>query len=196
MAARLITGTGGNLSIVDKHRKYIAISPSAMAYDRMTPEDVVICDLKGHLIAGHHKPSSEIQCHLAFYHQRPDVGAVVHTHSIYATTFACLNREIPAIHYLIGYCGEKIPLAPYATAGSKAMARLAGESIGGANAVLLANHGLMAVGADMAKAFNVAEVVEMMARLYYQSLCIGQPHILNHAEISELVDLFEDYGKP
>jgi L-fuculose-phosphate aldolase len=195
LSAQLTTGTGGNLSILNTTSKLIAISPSAIPYDVMQPEDVVIVDFKGNIVEGKCKPSSELNFHLALYHKRSDIQAIVHTHSIYATTFACLNQEIPAVHYLIGFCGEKVPLAPYATFGSEALAKNTAESIGTDNAVLLANHGLVAVGPDLASAFNVAEEIEMVARLYYQSLCIGKPRILNQDEMSEVIEKFKHYGK-
>jgi L-fuculose-phosphate aldolase len=193
VAARLTTGTGGNLSIADRKHGLVAISPSAMEYHRMRPEDVVVLDLDGRPVEGDRKPSSELGFHLALYAKRPDVNAVVHTHSIYATTFACLNLEIPAVHYLIGFCGEKVPLAPYATFGSKALARHVAESIGTANAVLLANHGLVSVGKDLPAAFTVAEEIEMVARICFQAKCIGTPRILNAKEMAEVMEKFKTY---
>lgn len=195
ITAQLTTGTGGNLSIRNSAAKLIAISPSAVPYDMMRPEDVVVVDDDGNIIEGKCKPSSELGFHLALYQKRPDIKSVVHTHSTYATTFACLNQEIPAVHYLIGFCGEKVPLAPYSTFGTEALARNTAESIGNANAVLLANHGLVAVGEDVAMAFNVAEEIEMVARLYYQTLCIGTPRILSHEEMDEVLEKFKTYGK-
>ncbi len=196
VSAQLTTGTGGNLSLLEPNSKCIAISPSAVSYDAMQPEDVVIVDLNGNRVDGDRKPSSELSFHLALYHKRPDIRAVVHTHSIYATTFACLNKEIPAVHYLIGFCGEKVPLAPYATFGTQTLANNTAEAIGQYNAVLLANHGLVTVGVDLAAAFNVAEEIEMVARLYYQTLCIGTPNILDGEEMAEVLEKFKSYGKP
>lgn len=191
--SRLTTGTGGNLSIFDREHRLLAISPSAMEYHHMQPEDVVVLDSEGHRIEGHRKPSSELGFHLALYAKRPDINAVVHTHSIYATTFACLNMEIPAVHYLIGFCGDKVPLAPYATFGSESLARNVADSIGNANAVLLANHGLVSVGFDLAAAFTVAEEIEMVARIYFQAKCIGSPRILTQNEMAEVIEKFKTY---
>jgi L-fuculose-phosphate aldolase len=191
--SRLTTGTGGNLSIFDRQHRLLAISPSAMEYQRMQPEDVVVLDSEGHRVEGHRKPSSELGFHLALYAKRHDINAVVHTHSIYATTFACLNMEIPAVHYLIGFCGDKVPLAPYATFGSETLARNVADSIGNANAVLLANHGLVSVGHDLAAAFAVAEEIEMVARIYFQARCIGSPHILTQNEMAEVMEKFKTY---
>jgi L-fuculose-phosphate aldolase len=194
VAARLTTGTGGNLSLLDRNRGLFAISPSAMEYHRIRPQDVVVLDLDGRVVEGQRKPSSELGFHLALYAKRPDVNAIVHTHSIYATTFACLHEEIPAVHYLIGFCGTRVPLAPYATFGSEALARNVAEAIGGANAVLLANHGLVSVGQDLPKAFAVAEEIEMVARIYYQARCIGSPRILSDEEMAEVIEKFKTYA--
>jgi L-fuculose-phosphate aldolase len=109
---RLTTGTGGNLSAIDRRSRRVAITPSGLDYFEMTPDDVVMCDLQGNVKQGRRKPSSEINFHLALYHHRADIGAVVHTHSVYASTLACLHLEIPAVHYLVGFSGANVPLAP------------------------------------------------------------------------------------
>ncbi|MDX2440800.1 MAG: class II aldolase/adducin family protein [Desulfobacterales bacterium] len=111
----LTTGTGGNLSIIDRNSGRVAVSPSGIEYAALQPEDVVLTDLDGNIQEGDCKPSSELGFHLSVYRQRQDVQAVVHTHSPYATTIACLGWEIPAVHYLVGFAGEKVPIAPYAT---------------------------------------------------------------------------------
>ena len=111
VSAGLTTGTGGNLSLVCRRRGLIAISPSGVDYAVMQPQDVVLVDLEGRTREGDLKPSSELGFHLILYHQRPDAGAVVHTHSVYATTLACLGWELPAVHYLVGFAGRKVPMA-------------------------------------------------------------------------------------
>jgi len=93
---RLTTGSGGNMSVIDRKAGRLAITPSGMDYFSITPEDIVVCDLQGNPPPGARKPSSEMPIHLQAYAGRPDIGAVVHTHSVYATTLACLHREIPA----------------------------------------------------------------------------------------------------
>jgi L-fuculose-phosphate aldolase len=196
MAARhLTTGSGGNLSAIDRKRQRIAITPSGMDYDVMTPGDIVVCDLKGLVVEGRCKPSSELLFHLALYGHRKDIGAVVHTHSVYATTIACLHREIPAVHYLVGFAGSKVPLAPYATFGTSALAQNIVQTIGGQNAVLLANHGLVAVGRDLAAAFNVAEEIEFVSQIYYQTLSAGEPKLLTQNQMDEALIKFKSYGQ-
>jgi L-fuculose-phosphate aldolase len=196
LAAGLTTGTGGNLSWCDRRRGLIAVSPSGVAYDKMTGADVAVVDLGGARVDGRLAPSSELPFHLALYRHRPDVAAVVHTHSVYATTLACLHWEIPAVHYLVGFAGPKVPLAPYATYGTEALARNVVEAIGEANAVLLANHGMIAVGADPEKAFAVAEEIELVARVYYQARCVGTPCLLPDDEMQRVMERFKSYGKP
>jgi L-fuculose-phosphate aldolase len=159
IAARLTSGTGGNLSIFDRDRGLIAISPSGVEYDAMAPSDVPIVDRDGAAVDGSRKPSSELDFHRSLYRTRADIRAVVHTHSVYATTMACLHWEIPAVHYLVAFSGHKVPLAPYATFGTPELARYVAESIGECNALLLANHGLVAVGANLDTAFAVAEEI-------------------------------------
>jgi L-fuculose-phosphate aldolase len=196
LAAGLTTGTGGNLSGCDRRRGLVAVSPSGVAYDRLTAGDVAVVDLDGRRVEGALAPSSELPFHLALYRHRPDVAAVVHTHSVYATTLACLHWEIPAVHYLVGFAGPKVPLAPYATYGTEALARGVVDAIGSANAVLLANHGMIAVGADLEKAFAVAEEIELVARIYYQARAVGTPRILPDDEMQRVMERFKSYGKP
>jgi L-fuculose-phosphate aldolase len=194
ISAGLTTGTGGNLSIVDRGRSAVAISPSGVAYETMTPEDVVVMDIDGHVRHGRRKPSSEWPFHLALYRKRPDFNAVVHTHSIYATTLACLHWDIPAVHYLVAFSGKKVPCAPYATFGSDELARCVSEAMTETNAALMANHGLAAAGKDLPAAFAVAEQIELVARIYYQARCAGTPEILPEAEMTRVITKFGGYG--
>ena len=193
--ARLTSGTGGNLSIFNPGAGLIAISPSGIEYDDMQAGDVPVLDVSGQVVAGSRKPSSELGFHLALYRKRSDIRAVVHTHSVYATTMACLNWEIPAVHYLVAFSGHKVPLAPYATFGSNELAENVADTIGDYNAVLLANHGLVTVGPNLATAFAVAEEIELVARIYYQTKCIGEPVILPRSEMSRVMEKFAVYGQ-
>ena len=192
---RLAVGSGGNLSVIDRGAGRIVITPSGIPYYDLAAEDIVVCDRQGRAVEGRRKPSSEVGFHAALYDHRPDIGAVVHTHSVYATTLACLHMEIPAVHYLVGYAGAKVPLAPYATFGTPALARSLVDSAGQANAVLLANHGLVTCGADLPAAFTVAEEIEFVARIYYQTLTVGQPQVLNEAQMAEVLEKFKTYGR-
>jgi L-fuculose-phosphate aldolase len=195
LAARLTSGTGGNLSIFNRDRGLIAISPSGVEYEAMVPSDVPVVDMDGATVEGSRKPSSELDFHRSLYRKRSDIRAVVHTHSVYATTMACLHWEIPAVHYLVAFSGHKVPLAPYATFGTPELARNVAESIGDCNALLLANHGLVAVGVNLDTAFAVAEEIELVARIYYQAKCIGDPVILPEGEMSKVIEKFRTYGQ-
>lgn len=196
LAANLTTGSGGNLSIYNRAEGLIAIKPSGIAYPDIQPEDVVVVKPDGSIVDGELKPSSEMSIHLALMRYRPDINAVIHTHSVYATTFACLNWEIPAVHYLMAYSGKKVPLAAYATFGTPELAANIVSAIRGYNACLMANHGVVAVGPNIARAFAVAEEIELVARIYYQTMCIGKPVVLSDQEMGTLCEKFMTYGLP
>ncbi|MBN1959092.1 MAG: L-fuculose-phosphate aldolase [Desulfuromonadales bacterium] len=191
----LTTGSGGNLSILSPQDNLIAIGPSGMDYAEVRVEDVVVVDRGGKVVAGERQPSSELNFHLALYDARPDITSVVHTHSVYATTMACLHWEIPAVHYLVAFSGKKVPVADYAVFGSPELAANIVRSIEGYNAVLLANHGLVAVGKNLAGAFNVAEEIELVARIYYQAKSVGRPVLLNDDEMDVVTAKFVGYGQ-
>jgi len=191
----LTTGSGGNLSVYDRQQGLIAITPSGIEYDQLESADIVILDGHGSRVAGERKPSSELNFHLAIYAARADVSAVVHTHSVYATTLACMHWEIPAVHYLVAFSGDKVPLAPYATFGSPELANNLVNALADFNAVLLANHGLVGVGGSLDGAFNVAEEIELVARIYYQTKTLGQPVLVEGAEMARVKDKFADYGQ-
>jgi L-fuculose-phosphate aldolase len=191
----LTTGSGGNLSIIDRSTGQVAITPSGMDYFAISEEDIVVSDANGTRVSGRRTPSSELPFHLALYRHRNDIRAVVHTHSVFATTLACLHRTIPAVHYLVGFAGPDVPLAPYATFGTAALSEAIINTIGDRNAVLLANHGLVAVGATLREAFNTAEEIEFVARVYYQTLAVGDPKLLSREQMEEVLVKFKSYGR-
>jgi len=195
LASGLTVGTGGNLSVYDRASGYVAISPSGLDYESTHPEDVVVVNLHGGIVDGLCRPSSELAMHLGLYKQRPDVCAVVHTHSVFATTLACLECSLPAVHYLIGFAGREVACAPYATYGTQELADSACAAIGDAKAVLLAHHGLLACGSDISEAFTVAEQVEYCAQIYWRARAIGTPAVLPDAEMGRIIEKFADYGR-
>jgi len=195
ITSRLTTATGGNISVFNRKEGLIAISPSGMDYMETRPEDVVVVRPDGSVVEGSRKPSSETQLHLAQYERRSDVGAVVHTHSVYAATMATLRWEIPPMHYLVGFSGRKVPVASYATYGTAELARATAAAIGDNNAVLMANHGVLTVGRTLNAAFTVAEVVELMAQVYYQAKCVGEPVVLTDAQMADVLKSFSTYGQ-
>jgi L-fuculose-phosphate aldolase len=196
LSAGLTVGTGGNLSIVNRSRNWVAITPSGVDYLEMGSGDVVLVGMDGaRLEPSKTKPSSELRFHLSLYHKRQDIRAVVHTHSVYASTLATLGWEIPAFHYLVATSGKKVPLAPYATFGSERLARNVADAIGENNAVLMEGHGVVTVGACLAEAFETAEIIEYLARLYYQAKGRGEPTLLSDKEMDKVIEKFKGYGR-
>ncbi len=191
----LTTGTGGNISIFDKEKKYFAISPSGIDYFETKPEDVVIMDLDGKVVDGIRKPSSEWMMHLIFYKKRDDVEAVVHTHSRFASTISCMRWEIPALHYYVAFAGKTIPCAEYASYGTQELADNAFEGMGEGKAALLANHGLITIGRSVKEAFLIAEMSEEMAEYYYRTKSIGEPVLLDEKEMENMLVRFKSYGQ-
>ena len=191
---KLTTGTGGNLSIFHREQELMVISPSARDYQEIEPEDTVVLNLEGEVVAGNSKPSSEYQLHLLVYRERPDVSAVVHTHSVNATAVSCLNEEIPPLHYLIGFAGDKLPRAEYALFGTRELAENAVNALGSSyNAVLLDNHGLLAVGSSLQQAFQAAEMIEYVAELYVKCRSMGKPALLSEAQMKKVGEKFKAY---
>ena len=195
ITSNLTTGSGGNLSIFNRQENLVAIKPSGMDYMVMKPEDVVVTTPDGTIVEGTRPPSSEIRFHLALLNKRGDINAVVHTHQVYATTIACMNWELPAVHYLVGFSGNKVPLAKYATFGSQELSDNIIAAIGDYNACLMANHGIVAVGATIDSAFSTAEELELVSRIYYQTKCIGEPAILSDEEMKTIGEKFKTYGQ-
>jgi L-fuculose-phosphate aldolase len=190
----LTKGTGGNISIFDRKEKRMAISPSGLDYYKTKPEDVVVMDLSGNVIEGTRKPSSEYQLHRIFYAKRDDCNAVVHCHSMFSGVLACLHWSIPASHYMIALAGKDVRCAEYATFGTQELAENAFEGMKDRNAVLLGNHGLLAVAKDLPNAFNTAEEIEFCAEMYYRAKCVGEPFILPDAEMELIIGKFQNYA--
>ncbi|MEK4425187.1 L-fuculose-phosphate aldolase [Solibacillus sp. FSL K6-1523] len=192
----LTKGTGGNISIYVPKENCVAISPSGMAYEALTAQDIVLIDLDDNLIEGNCKPSSEWPMHTAVYKKRPELLAVVHTHSIFAKTLACLREDLPAISYLVAVAGKMVKCAEYASFGTHELANNALVAMEDSKAVLLANHGLLAVGQSIEEAFNIAEEIELCAEVYVRGRGIGQPVILDNVEMGNMVEGFKTYGMP
>ncbi len=186
-------GTSGNISV--RVKEGFLLTPSGMAYDEMKPADIVLMK-KDASHVGSRKPSSEWRFHHALMGKRPEIGAVVHTHSMFATTLSCLGMEIPAVHYMIAAAGgNTIRCAPYATYGTPETAANAVKALEGRNACLLANHGMIVIGPNLKKAMWLAVEVETLAAQYWRALQIGKPNILSKAEIGRVIDKFKSYGQ-
>lgn len=188
----LLTQTSGNLSVRVGDQVYI--TPSSLEYDRIEPADIAVLNLDGSICSCRAgvKPSSETPLHCLTYEVRPDVAAIVHTHSGYATTLAVLGRPIPAVHYMIASLEvTEVAVAPYATYGTEELARNVRDSFPApARAVLMANHGMVAVGGSLKQAADAAESLEHLAGLYYRALLVGDVNVLSDAQMAEV---FEKY---
>lgn len=190
-------GTTGNVSGLAADRSVYWITPSGLAFDRLSAEDLVAIEVAtGQVAAGHRRPSTESPLHRAIYQARPDVTAVVHTHPPFATVFAVVSRPIPALHYQMALAGDTIPVAPYATYGTEQLAENAVAALGGGQAVLLQNHGLVTVGASLEEAYRHTRDVEWAARLYYRALQVGEPRILTAGELADVREQLSRYGQP
>ncbi|WP_342026621.1 L-fuculose-phosphate aldolase [Proteiniborus ethanoligenes] len=195
LTSGLTKGTGGNLSIFNRDKGLFAISPTGIDYFQTEPEDVVILSIDGEQVEGHRKPSSEVEMHRVFYERRTDIDAIIHTHTMYATTLACLNWSLPPVHYMVALAGLDVRCAKYATYGTKELAENAFEAMKDRKAVLLANHGLLAGANDLLNAFNITEEIEYCAELYYRTKSIGEPVILSEEEMILMLDKFKTYGQ-
>lgn len=194
----LLTQTSGNVSVrVDADR--ILITPSSMDYALIGPDDLALVATDGTVLSAAHRPSSELPLHLAVYDARPDLDALVHTHSPLATTFAVLNQPIPAVHYMITPLQQtRVEVCEYAVFGSRRLADNVRTTFRApARAALLANHGMVAGGRTLAEASTVAETVELLAGLYHRALSIGTPIVLTDEQLTEVSTQIEalTYGR-
>ena len=171
------------------------VTPTGVPYECLNPPDLVFMRQDGQR-EGTYTPSSEWRLHRDIYEKRPEAGAIVHTHSPYATSIACLRRPIPAFHYEIAFAGgNDIRCADYATFGTQELSDNAIRAMEGRRACLLANHGVAAIGADLDDAFSMADKVETLARLYWQALQAGEPVILDADEMARILERFKTYGR-
>ena len=193
-------GKSGNVSarLRDAAFDGYLITPSGMSYASIVPDDIVAMPIDGEEEAarGRRLPSSEWRFHRDIYRARPDAGAIVHTHAPFATSLACLQRGIPAFHYMVAVAGGKdIRCAPYATFGTQALSDHAFVALEARRACLLANHGMIALGATLEKALALAVEIETLAEMYSHALQIGAPVLLSDAEMDIVVAKFRTYGQ-
>ena len=193
----LVVGTAGNISARLPGMDYLYVTPSGMPYEALVPEDIVGIDYEGNVVEGHRRPSIEYVMHASILRKRQDINAVVHTHSLYATAVAAARKPIPAIlESVIIVNGYKIDVAEFAPAGSRRLAENAVRALGGGRAVLLANHGVVGVGADLGGALAVCETAENAAQIYLMSQLLGGAVVIPDAEVAEQIKFFkEKYGQ-
>jgi L-fuculose-phosphate aldolase len=191
-AAGINRGTSGNVSArIDGG---FLITPSGLPYHATTHTDIVAMSDDGDA-RGHVAPSTEWRFHREIYRARTELCAVVHTHSPFATTLACLDRGIPAFHYMVAIAGGKdIRCAPYATFGTQELAQHAIAALADRKACLLSHHGMIAAGRTLDAALALAVEVETLAEMYWRALQIGEPQLLSDAEMDRVAERFQTYG--
>ncbi len=199
-AAGINRGKSGNVSTrwrKDAFDGYL-VTPSAIAYDELLPVDIVAMPLAGDAAdaLGTRPPSTEWRFHRDIYRARDDTGAIVHVHSPFATSLACLHRGLPSFHYMIAIAGgSDIRCAPYATFGTQALSDRALAALEGRRACLLANHGVIALGGSLRAALALAVEVENLAEMYCRALQVGTPVLLDDAEMASVLVKFRSYDR-
>jgi len=192
----MVIGTWGNVSIKIQDQPLILITPSGMDYLTMAPEDIVLVDMAGQTTWGQWKPSTELPLHRAIYEHRPDLGAIVHVHSTYATAFAAARQSIPVIlEETAQVIGHDILTVPYELAGSQDLAARAVQTLGMGKALLLANHGLVGMGKNVNEALRVCRIAEETARIALLAKSLGRVYALTPEEVSILHRGFRNYGQ-
>ncbi|MBI4299776.1 MAG: class II aldolase/adducin family protein [Chloroflexi bacterium] len=178
----LVSGSSGNVSMrlrPPDGADLLAVTPSRRRYEELQPQDIAVIDFEGEPVEGELIPSIESMMHVAIYRVRPDVGAVIHNHSVYASVLAVARLDLPPIiDELVTYVGGEVKVADYGFPGSEELAENACAGLGERNAVLLANHGVIAVGADLAEALSVSELVERAAMIYVYASLLGKVSLL------------------
>ncbi len=171
-----ISGTGGNVSRRVDGEEFVVVTPSGRNYHQANPEEMCLVDFQGCVLEGAPRPSMETGMHLAVYRQRPEAGAVIHTHQDFASVFSVLHLPVPLLfdEARLGL-KKQVEVIPYAPSGSRKLEQKVAESLsGGATCYLLQNHGALCVGEDLPQAFYRAELLEKCARVYYYALCTGR----------------------
>ncbi len=188
-------GSSGNASL-RVAPETLLITPSGMAYEAMAPADIVEMNLNGDWTApAGRRPSSEWRFHRDILAARPDVNAVLHAHSTFATALAVHERGIPPFHYMVALAGgEDIRCAPYATFGSQELSDNALLALSGRTACLLGHHGMLVLGKTLESALALAVEVETLARQYIHALALGEPPLLSKDEIERVKERMHGLG--
>jgi L-fuculose-phosphate aldolase len=197
MTTGLVRGTSGNLSTRQPGADICLITPSGVDYETMKPEDAVLVDLSGQPVSPGLKPSVDTPIHVAIYRARPDVGGCIHTHSLYAAAFSTVGREVPPlITESAGYLGGAVRVLDYVPPAKTDTGDLVAAGLGRDRAVLLPNHGVVAVGETLKKAFGAAMAVEESANVAFIALQLGKPALVPDAEVSRMHEFIHfHYGQ-
>ena len=196
---RLVVWTAGNVSARVPGHDLLVIKPSGVAYDELTPENMVVCDLEGRVVEGEHAPSSDTEAQAYVYREMPGVGGVVHTHSTYATAWAARAEPIPCVLTMMGdEFGGEIPVGPFALIGDDSIGRGIVETLSGSRspAVLMKAHGVFAIGKDARSAVKAAVLCEDVARTVHIARQLGTPQSIPHDMVALLYDRYQnEYGQ-
>lgn len=194
-AAGLNRGTAGNVAV--RVRGGLLVTPTGVPAQRLTPDSIVALDEAGAVVEGRFAPSSEWRIHRDVLAARPEVGAVVHAHPLFASALACQGLDIPSFHYMVAVAGgPSIRCARYATFGTPALSSAVLAALSGRRACLMAHHGIVATGADLDAAQRLAIEVETLAAQYWHVLLLGRPKLLGRAEMARVLAKFATYGQP
>jgi len=189
----LTRGTCGNISCLMPNEQKILVTPSNIPYGKIKPEDILLVDFEGKVIKGSHKPSVETPFHLTIYKNRDDVGAVVHTHSTYALSVSAVAKVVPVfLDEIFSHIGGSLDVSPYAVPGSDELAENMIRSLGDKNAVLLSNHGAVCCGKNLEGAFEIAEIVEKICKMYVLASALGEVKSLPKEGVKYQRQLFEN----
>jgi L-fuculose-phosphate aldolase len=195
-------GSSGNCSI--RITSGFLITPSGIPVEALKEELLVEMSLEGEAVpkttevqkSMSVKPSSEWRFHRDIYARRPEVNAIVHSHSPFATTLACLNLDVPPFHYMIAIAGgDSIRCAPYELFGTQELSNVALEALAGRKACLLQNHGMIAIGSNLQDALRVAIETESLCEQYWRVIQVGKPHLLTSEEMNRVMEKFKFYGE-
>lgn len=189
----LVVGTSGNVSA--RVGDLVVVTPTAVPYDRLRPQDAVAVDLDGRQVRGDLRPTSELPLHLAVY-RATDARAIVHTHAPHATAVSTLVELLPAIHYMTAALGGPVRVAPYAPYGTPELAAAALAALRGRTACLLANHGTLAYGDTPDRAHERTAQLEWMCRVWLLATASGAPRLLSSADLSAVAERITAYGQP
>jgi L-ribulose-5-phosphate 4-epimerase len=195
---RLTSGSAGNVSALDRSSGLIVITPSAVEYERMREDDLVIVDRDGLVVEGNWKPSNETPMHTIFYRERPETGAVMHTHAPFASVFSIIDEPIPLVIMEAALClGDRVPVAPYRTPATEDLGRIALETMGAGVAVVLARHGLITVGEDLGQAYASSMAAELSAWLTVTARSINAvPREIDRDEVARLRKSYLENYRP
>ena len=182
----LTVETWGNISVRDPDTGLIYITPSAMPYNAIAREDVVVLNDKCEVVEGTRKPSIESELHVGILNERKEFNAIIHTHPIYSQVFACLREDIPpVIDEAAQVLAGSVKCAKYGLPGSAELSQNVVETMQEGCACLMANHGAVCAGSDIEAAFRVCTVLEMTAQIYYMARSIGRPYFLDAENVQK-----------